>query len=52
MHNLVDSWKHNNQEFKAFYDGYTACPIFVGENKLILAEFLYDGKTEETFWNK
>lgn len=31
---------------KASYDGYSACPIYVGENKLILAEFLYDGKVK------
>ncbi|ETO11459.1 hypothetical protein RFI_25915 [Reticulomyxa filosa] len=31
------------------YDGYTSCPIFVGDKKLMLAEFLYDGQVSETF---
>mmetsp|Transcript_7264 Transcript_7264/g.14078 ORF Transcript_7264/g.14078 Transcript_7264/m.14078 type:complete len:447 (+) Transcript_7264:66-1406(+) len=33
----------------ASYNGYTSCPILVGDGKLILAEFLYDGKVDETF---
>ena len=33
----------------ASYDGYTSCPILVGDNKLILAEFLYGGKVDESF---
>ena len=41
MSNLVNF--KNNNPMKASYDGYSACPIYVGENKLILAEFLYDG---------
>lgn len=50
VNNLVQVWKHNDNNLKAKYDGYAACPIYVGGNKLILAEFLYDGVTDETFW--
>ena len=34
------------------YDGYASCPLFVGDNKLMLAEFLYDGVPAESFSNK
>ncbi|KAI9296196.1 FAD-dependent pyridine nucleotide-disulfide oxidoreductase [Neoconidiobolus thromboides FSU 785] len=31
------------------YDGYTSCPLFIGDNKLILAEFSgYSGQPQET----
>jgi len=30
------------------YDGYTSCPLPVGDNKGIIAEFNYDGKPQET----
>jgi hypothetical protein len=45
-------FKEKSYELPASYDGYAACPIYVGGNKLILAEFLYDGVTDETFWSK
>ncbi|MGV3608054.1 MAG: NAD(P)/FAD-dependent oxidoreductase [Planctomycetaceae bacterium] len=31
------------------YDGYTSCPIVTGYGKLVLAEFDYEGKPQETF---
>jgi len=31
------------------YDGYASCPIFVGGDKLMLAEFKYGGVPAETF---
>ena len=31
------------------YDGYTSCPLVTGYNKLILAEFDYNGNPLETF---
>jgi sulfide:quinone oxidoreductase len=31
------------------YDGYASCPIFVGDKKLMLAEFKYGGVPAETF---
>jgi sulfide:quinone oxidoreductase len=31
------------------YDGYAACPLVTGYGKLVLAEFDYDGKPQETF---
>ena len=33
----------------SFYNGYTACPVFVGEGKVMLCEFGYDGKILPTF---
>ena len=34
---------------KKIYDGYGACPIFVGGKKVLLAEFSYNAKVSETF---
>ena len=34
---------------QASYDGYAACPIFVGDKKLMLAEFRYGRETWTTF---
>jgi sulfide:quinone oxidoreductase len=31
------------------YDGYTSCPLVTGYGKLVMAEFDYDKKPEETF---
>ena len=31
------------------YDGYTACPVFVGGGKLVLAEFGYENSVKPTF---
>ncbi len=33
----------------ASYDGHTACPLLVGENKVMLAEFKYAATPKETF---
>ena len=33
----------------ARYDGYTSCPLVTGYGKLVLAEFDYDNKPQETF---
>ncbi len=33
----------------ARYNGYTSCPLLTGYGKLVLAEFDYDGKPQETF---
>ncbi len=46
--NLLNQ-KRNSNLPKKIYDGYTACPIFVGQNKLLLAEFKYNGVKVETF---
>lgn len=35
---------------REFYNGYTACPVFVGENKVMLCEFGYDGQLMPTFF--
>lgn len=33
------------------YDGYTGCPVFVGDKKLMLAEFKYGGEPAQTFFS-
>eukprot|EP00331_Platyophrya_macrostoma_P004306 CAMPEP_0176424686 /NCGR_PEP_ID=MMETSP0127-20121128/10970_1 /TAXON_ID=938130 /ORGANISM="Platyophrya macrostoma, Strain WH" /LENGTH=341 /DNA_ID=CAMNT_0017805761 /DNA_START=220 /DNA_END=1242 /DNA_ORIENTATION=+ len=50
VNNLMQIWrdKAKHPEF-AQYTGYTSCPIFVGNDKLILAEFNYKPEPEETF---
>lgn len=37
------------QPLEAKYDGYTSCPLVTGYGKLVLAEFDYEGKLQETF---
>ncbi len=36
-------------DLSAAYDGYTACPLVTGYGKLVMAEFDYDLKPQETF---
>ena len=38
-----------NRPLPMAYDGYSACPITVGNGQLILAEFGYNGKLMPTF---
>ena len=46
-HNIVqvDQQKGTN----ATYAGYSSCPLFVGDKKLMLMEFKYDNTPDETF---
>ncbi len=39
----------NDQPLTGKYDGYTSCPLVTSYSRLILAEFDYDGKPQETF---
>lgn len=39
----------NGEPLQARYDGYTSCPLVTGYGKLVLAEFDYEGKPQETF---
>ncbi|MEN9967845.1 MAG: hypothetical protein RIR94_7 [Bacteroidota bacterium] len=39
----------NGTELKASYNGYTSCPVVTGQGKLVLAEFDYENKPQETF---
>ena len=39
----------HGEPLKAKYDGYSSCPIVTGYGKLVLAEFDYEGKPQETF---
>jgi hypothetical protein len=32
-----------------FYNGYSSCPLFVGDGKIMLVEFKYGGVSDETF---
>ncbi|CAI2368701.1 unnamed protein product [Moneuplotes crassus] len=50
VENLV---KHSQgEEVKASFSGYGSCPLFTGDNKLMLAEFKYGGASNETFYSK
>lgn len=40
------------KEVTGKFNGYGSCPLFTGDNKLMLAEFKYDGKACETFTKK
>lgn len=39
----------NGQPLSARYDGYASCPLVTGYGKMVLAEFDYDKKPQETF---
>jgi sulfide:quinone oxidoreductase len=47
VENLLAAIKH--QRLTANYNGYTSCPVVTGYGKLVLAEFDYEGKPQETF---
>lgn len=47
VHNLQA--QENQQSLTAKYDGYTSCPITTAKNRLLLAEFKYNGELAETF---
>ena len=46
-HNYLNSL--DSKPINAKYTGYTSCPIFVGQSKLMLCEFKYNGEIDETF---
>jgi sulfide:quinone oxidoreductase len=39
----------HGKPLNAHYNGYTSCPIVTGYGRLVLAEFDYEGKPQETF---
>ncbi len=45
--NLISAM--SSQTLPGKYDGYTSCPLVTGYGKLVMAEFDYDKKPEETF---
>jgi sulfide:quinone oxidoreductase len=47
--NLVASIEGETEPV-ALYDGYTSCPLVVGEDKCIMAEFNYKMQRQETMW--
>jgi len=48
---VVENLQHlmKNETLSAKYDGYTSCPLVTGYDSLIMAEFGYDLKPQETF---
>lgn len=53
VHNLVKTMKSNGKdELDGQYYGYGSCPLVLGKNRALLAEFSYDGKITETFCSK
>mmetsp|Transcript_64411 Transcript_64411/g.126723 ORF Transcript_64411/g.126723 Transcript_64411/m.126723 type:complete len:465 (+) Transcript_64411:10-1404(+) len=49
VHNLIQHSKDSDAKLTGQYNGYASCPLVIGKNKVILAEFGYDGKIMETF---
>lgn len=47
VHNVLQSLKEETA--MAHYGGYASCPLLIGGGKVILAEFKYTGKLDETF---
>ena len=47
VNNLIKTLE--GRELNAFYDGYSSCPVFVGDSKLLLIEFKYGNVAHETF---
>jgi NADPH-dependent 2,4-dienoyl-CoA reductase/sulfur reductase-like enzyme len=47
VHNLIQA--KDKKDLTAKYDGYSSCPVFVGDGKLLLIEFKYGGVADETF---
>ena len=47
VRNLLSA--RHSEPLTARYDGYTSCPLVTGYGKLVLAEFDYEGKPQETF---
>jgi len=47
VHNLERAI--DGQKLDGKYNGYSACPLVIGQDKCILAEFGYEGKLMETF---
>lgn len=47
VQNLLSAMR--GEPLTAKYDGYTSCPIVTGYGRLVLAEFDYEGKPQETF---
>ena len=55
-HNLITHYKQaqsaQSPGSSASYSGYSSCPLFVGDRKLMLLEFKYGDTADETFSNK
>ena len=49
VENLLAQLNGESVGSPASYDGYTACPLVTGYGKLILAEFDYNLKPQESF---
>ena len=47
--NLLVAMKNETVASPASYNGYTSCPLVTGYGRLVLAEFDYDLKPNETF---
>jgi hypothetical protein len=45
----MKEYMNGKENLTHIYDGYTSCPIPVGNNKLMLCEFKYNGEVDETF---
>ena len=51
-HNLITQHRQDQASSPVTYNGYSSCPLFVGDNKLMLMEFKYGAEADETFSTK
>jgi NADPH-dependent 2,4-dienoyl-CoA reductase/sulfur reductase-like enzyme len=49
VNNIIRSM--DNKYLNGNYNGYQSCPVFVGDNKLMLIEFKYEAQPCETFYS-
>lgn len=47
VHNLLQLM--NDKLLTGYYDGYASCPLVISRNKVLMAEFGYEGKIMESF---
>lgn len=48
VHNVIKQM--DQRQLTAAYDGYSSCPLFVGDKKLMMVEFKYNNLSAETFY--
>jgi len=40
---MISAMRNPEEKLPSTYEGYASCPLFVGDGKLMLAEFKYGG---------
>ncbi len=50
VHNLKQLATEGEIKKPALFNGYSACPIYLGGGKVMMAEYKFDGKVDATFF--